>query len=324
MTENFSTFALWDDEDPEVTGRRAEFSRRHMEKINVYEQISRNKINSAVLFTVFFLLMAVLGYILGHISGYGIGMVFGALIIAVIQGFIGYYHSDNIILGISNARPLEKREYPFVYHIVEALSLGQGLPAPKIYVIDDTAPNAFAAGRDPEHGVVAVTTGLLSKLTRYEIEGVVAHEISHIRNYDIRLAGLAAILAGAVALLSDFFLRSFRFRRRGRDETGGIVAIIGIALAILAPLAGLLIQMAISRKREYLADSSAAYLTKNPEGLASALEKIARDADPLEVANKATAHLYIINPLTEHKGMVKNLFSTHPPVEERIKILRGM
>jgi len=217
------------------------------------------------------------------------------------------------------------RKEPFLqlHRLVENLSITAGIPKPKIFLIDDSAPNAFATGRDPKHAAIAVTSGLLEKLNKNELEGVLAHELSHIGNYDIRLMTIVVVLYGIIALVSDFFLRSLWFRGRDRDSQGqAIFMLIGIVLAILAPIAALLIQLAISRKREYLADASGALLTRYPEGLASALEKISRDHEPLEVANRATAHLYITNPF---KGQsITTLFSTHPPAEDRIKKLEEM
>jgi len=217
---------------------------------------------------------------------------------------------------------------------VENLTIATGLPMPKIYIINDTAPNAFATGRNPHTASIAVTRGILEKLDKNEIEGVIAHELSHVKNYDIRFMTLTVILVGFIVLVSDLFLRWTFWGRGGNREEGGgqtqlIFLVIGIVLAILAPLIAMLIKLAISRKREYLADADGALMTRYPEGLAGALEKIARDTEPLEVANKATAHLYIANPLKEHKGKnargwFANLFETHPPIEERIKKLKQM
>lgn len=253
-----------------------------------------------------------------------------AVVVAVGQAWVSYYYSDRITLSISRAREAPRQE-PFLtlHREVENLAITAGIPKPRIYIINDSAPNAFATGRDPEHAVVAVTTGLLDKLDKQELEGVIAHEMSHIGNYDIRLMTIVVVLVGVVALLSDFFLRWTWFgggRRRSDSEGGGqlqlILLIAAIALAILAPIAATLIQLAISRKREFLADATGALLTRYPEGLASALEKIAQDPEPLEVANRATAHLYIENPIK--KESISALFSTHPPVVERIKKLRAM
>jgi heat shock protein HtpX len=230
---------------------------------------------------------------------------------------------------VSGAKPLERKEAKELFRLVENLAITSGIPTPKLYLIDDSAPNAFATGRDPNHAAIAVTSGLLEKLNRTELEGVLAHEMSHVTNYDIRLSTIVVVLVGIIALASDWFLRSLWWgggRRRDRDgeSSSGIFMLVGIILAILAPIAATLIQLAVSRKREFLADASGALLTRYPEGLASALEKIASDKEPLEVANKATAHMYFENPLKDYKGTVNNLFSTHPPVAERIKALRQM
>jgi heat shock protein HtpX len=246
---------------------------------------------------------------------------------------VGYYASDKIVLGISRARPVTKEEFPYLYNVVEGLAIAAGVPAPKCYVIEDTAPNAFAAGRKPETASICVTTGLLAKLDRVELEGVVAHEMSHIKNYDVRLQTVVVVMAGVVALLSDWMLRSFMWggggRRRTRSKGGsggaeGVLVLVGLALAVLSPFIATVIQLAVSRKREFLADASGAMLTRYPAGLASALRKISDDKEPLEAANKATAHLYIVNPLKNLRGGVNRLFSTHPPVEERIAALEKM
>ncbi|TEU02291.1 zinc metalloprotease HtpX, partial [Candidatus Woesebacteria bacterium] len=251
-----------------------------------------------------------------------------------LMSFGGYYYSDKIVLKISGARPADKKRDFLFYTVVENLSIATGLPKPKLYVIDDSAPNAFATGRDPKHAVVCTTTGLLSKLNRTELEGVLAHELSHIRNYDIRLMSVVAVLVGMVALLGDFFLRmSFYGRRRDSSRKAGqlgvVILVLGILFAILSPIIAKLIQLAISRRREFLADASAISITRQPQGLISALQKISADKEPLEVANKATAHLYIINPFKGKKshsaiGWFAGLFNTHPPISKRIKTLKNM
>lgn len=258
-------------------------------------------------------------------------ILYFAVIFSSTQALIAYYKSDKIALSISGAKQIEKKDNPQLYRIVENLCITAGLPLPKIYTIDDSAPNAFATGRDPQHATIAVTTGLLDKLEKAELEGVVAHELSHIGNYDIRLQTIVVVLVGIIALISDWFLHfSFNF---SRDEDSGkfglILIVIGVLLAILSPFIATFIQLAISRKREFMADSSGALLTRHPEGLVRALEKISADTEPLEVANKATAHMYFDNPLKEHKGKdaigwFSKMFMTHPPVEERVRALRGM
>ena len=295
----------------------------------MWEQISSNKMRSGIIVAVFVAFVVFLGWIFGRTTVWGHWGTVAAAVIAGVAAWGSYYHSDRIVLAISRARPAEKSEFPYLYNTVEGLAIAAGLPMPRVYVIDDEAPNAFATGRDPEHGVIAVTTGLLKKLNRVELEGVIAHEMSHIADYDTLLMTLTAVLVGVVALVSDWMLRSFIFggrRRRsaGGGQAGAIIMLVAVVLAILSPLIAQLMRLALSRRREYLADANGARLTRYPEGLASALEKIALDPKPLEAANKATAHLYIVNPLREHRNALNNMFSTHPPPEKRIEILRSM
>jgi heat shock protein HtpX len=250
-----------------------------------------------------------------------------AIAIAIFQSGISYWSSDKIVLSISRAKEIDKKTNQELYRLVENLSIASGLPMPKIYIIADSAPNAFATGRDPKHAVVCVTTGLIEKLDKQELEGVLAHEFSHIGNYDIRLQTIIVILVGLIALMADWFIY-LRFFGGDDDNGNWVFVLIGLVLALLSPLATSLIQLAISRKREYLADADGALLTRNPDGLARALEAISKDTEPLEVANKATAHLYITNPLKDQKDSKKShfasLFDTHPPIEERVKALRDM
>ena len=296
----------------------------------IYEQISKNKRNSLILCVVFVVFVGFLGWVFSQLTALGNMGIVLAVVIAAVWAFGSYYWSDRIVLAISRARPIEKYEYPHLFHAVEGLAIAAGIPTPKVYVIDDTAPNAFATGRNPEHSVVCVTTGLLQKLNRLELEGVIAHELSHVKNYDILFGSLVVVMVGVVALLSDWILRSFLWGggRRRRDEEGGqaaaILLIVGVLLAVLDPLVAQLVRLAISRKREFLADASGAMLTRYPAGLADALRKLDADTEPLEAANKATAHMYIVNPLKEHGGVINKLFSTHPPIEERIKALEAM
>jgi heat shock protein HtpX len=235
-----------------------------------------------------------------------------------------------LVLATSRAREITHDDAPVLFNVVEEMAIAAGIPMPKVYIIDDSAPNAFATGRDPEHASVAVTSGLLEKLNRDELQGVIAHEMSHVGNFDIRYAMLVGVLVGTTVLISDFFLRGLWFSGggRGRGEGGGyaqlIMIVIAIVLAILAPLFARLLQLSISRQREYLADASAVRLTRNPKGLADALQKISGDREVLEAANRATAHLYIVNPVKSFEKRAKGLFSTHPPIQERIEILRQM
>jgi heat shock protein HtpX len=253
-----------------------------------------------------------------------------ALVISGLISFGSYWWSDKIILSLSKARPADRnRDFNF-FTVAENLAMAAQIPKPKLYVIDDSSPNAFATGRDPQHAVVVATTGLLSKLDRTELEGVIAHELSHVKNFDTRLMSIVTILVGMVTLLADWLIRGSSVKGRGNSKDSGlsgVLFVVGIGLAVLSPIIANLIKLALSRQLEFLADASAVKLTRFPEGLAKALEKINRDKEPLEVANKATAHLFITNPLKNRHdriGMFANFFNTHPPVGERIKILRSM
>ena len=297
--------------------------------MSIYSQITSNKIRTWVIMVFFVAFVTTLIYVYSKATGGGLSIAGFALILSGLMSLGSYYYSDKIILTMSNAKQIQKKDNPELFRTVENLCIGDGLPMPKIYIIQDSAPNAFATGRDPKHAVVCVTTGILEKLNKSELEGVIAHELSHIKNFDIRLMAIVVILVGTIALLADIFMRSMWFRGRDREDRGNSQAIfmlIGIVLAILSPIIATLIQLAISRKREFLADASGVLLTRYPEGLASALEKISRDREPLEAANNATAHLYIVNPFKgkEIKSFLAGLFNTHPPIEDRIKILRSM
>ena len=294
---------------------------------NIYEQVDANKFRSGIVIVSFVAFISLATYLISYSLGFDTGYVGVAMIISGLVSFISYYYSDQIILSISGAKEANKRDHFNFYTVAQNLSQAARIPMPKLYVLEDTAMNAFATGRDPEHGVVCATTGLLSRLNRTELEGVIAHELTHIRFYDTRLMSIVTILVGLVTLLSDILLRT-RIRRSNRDEgnIGAILIVAGIIMAILSPIIAKLIQLAISRRREYLADAGGAQITKYPEGLASALEKINSDTEPLEAANKATAHLYITNPLKNHHdsiGWFAGLFNTHPPIGERIKALRS-
>lgn len=294
----------------------------------MYEQIASNKIKSVLLVIVFMAMIGGLGYVFSEATGAGYILPL-AVVFAVGSSIGSYYYSDRIVLAMSRARPATREEHAFLVNSVEGLALAAGIAVPRIYVIEDTAPNAFATGRDPERAVICVTTGLMQKLDRIELEAVIGHEMAHIKDYDIRFMALVAILAGTIVLISDWLLRSMWWGggRRRRDREGGsnpIVLLIAVAAAILAPIIATLIQLAVSRQREYLADAHGSMLTRYPDALASALRKIAADPEPLEAANKATAHLYIYNPLRDYRGLLNGLFSTHPPVEERIRRLEAM
>ena len=296
----------------------------------MYEQISRNKWKSFFLILFFLGFIFLLVWIFEELTGFGRYGLILAVFIASAMTVGSYYASDKIVLAISRAKPVKKEDYPYLYNVVEGLAIAAGLPKPRCYIIDDTAPNAFASGRNPKNSVIVVTKGLLEKLNRVELEGVIAHEMAHIKNYDVLVQTLAVVMVGVVALLSDWILRSVFWggRRKGKSKGGGggaaVFVIVGLVLAVLSPLIAQLIRLAISRKREFLADANGAFLTRYPPGLASALRKLAADKEPLEAANKATAHLYIVNPLKDIKGKVNALFSTHPPVEERIAALERM
>jgi len=293
----------------------------------VYDQISSNKLKSAALVVVFVALVGLIGYVFGQATDWGyLGLVL-ALVVAFAMSWGSYWFSDKIVLSMSRARPVDRDREPYLVNTVEGLAIAAGLPAPRAYVIDDPAPNAFATGRNPEHAAIAVTTGLVAVMNRQELEGVLAHELSHIKNYDTLLQTIAATLAGSVTLLSEWMMRSLfwggRDRNRDSGQFGVIIMVVAIVLAVLAPLAATLIQLAISRKREFLADASAAMLTRYPPGLAGALRKIGGDQNQLRVANKATESLYIVNPL-KARGRMNALFNTHPPLEERIARLESM
>ncbi len=299
-------------------------------RLNIYDAVAANRWRTVALVTVFTGLLVALGYVVGEVfaPGGGVAMVPLALGFSGVSATASYFAGDKLVLAQSQARELAPGAEPQLRNIVETLSIGLGIAPPRIYVIDDTAPNAFATGRDPKHASLVVTRGLLDKLDRTELEGVIAHEMSHVVNRDIRVMLLVTVLVGTVALLSDWMLRSFAWGgggRRGRDRGGGgIILIIAIALAILTPIVATLIQLAVSRQREYLADASGALLTRYPPGLANALRKIAADTEALEVANKATASLYIANPLKDAPRALDGLFDTHPPIAERIRRLEAM
>ncbi len=297
--------------------------------LNVYEQADANKKRSALIIIFFIVFITLVSWVFSQVLDYGLGGVGIAFIVSGLMSFSSYYWSDKIILSISKAREAKREEFFDFYTATQNLSMAAQIPMPRLYVIDDTAMNAFATGRDPEHAVVCATTGLLQKLNRTELEGVVAHELSHVKNYDIRLMSIVTVLIGVITLLADWFLRSYRFsgRRDKKNELSSIILIVGVLLALLSPIIANLIKLALSRRREYSADADAVKLTRQPSGLITALQKLGQDKEPLEVANKATAHLYITNPLKNLKsqaGWFAGLFNTHPPLEERIKVLQQM
>lgn len=294
-----------------------------------FKLVDANKARSGIVIACFIAFITASTYLICYSLGFDLSAVGIALILSGVLSFISFYYSDQIILSISGAVPANKRDHFDFYTVAENLSRPAGIPMPKLYVLNDTAMNAFATGRDPEHAVICATTGILARLNRTELEGVVAHEMSHIRNYDIRLMSIVTILVGLVTLLADILLRTNIRGKSNRDDNGNIGVILmvaGLILALLSPIIAKLIQLAISRRREFLADATGVSITKFPEGLASALEKLSGDKEPLEAANKATSHLYIVNPLKNHHdslGWFAGLFNTHPPVAERIKALRS-
>ncbi len=299
-------------------------------RTSIYDAAAANRVRTVLLIAVFTVIVAVVAYVFGELlaPGGGVAILPFAFVFSIGSALTSYFAGDKLVLAQSQARALGPDEEPQLHNVVETLAIGLGIPTPKLHVIEDSAPNAFATGRDPKHASVAVTRGLLDKMERTELEGVIAHELSHVGNRDIRVMLLVTILVGTVALLADWTLRAtfWGAGRRDRDRGGGgsILLLVGIVLAILTPVIAILIQLAVSRQREYLADASGALLTRYPPGLASALRKIAADKEALEVANKATASLYIANPLKDAPATFDHLFDTHPPIEERIKRLEAM
>ena len=307
-----------------------------------YSEESANRRNSFLLVLVIVAFLGVFGYVIGYVVGYGNGSGspvawgIGALMIAVAFGLLSalgsFFSGDRLVLATSGAHEVNAQQAPQLFNVVSEMAVAAGIPMPRVYIIDDPSPNAFATGRDPDHSSVAVTTGLLNKLNREELQGVLGHEMSHIRNYDIRFTLIVGVMVGSIALLAQLFLRyTFWFGggRRNNDDNGGggglalVFMLVGIVMAILAPIFTAMVQMAVSRQREYLADASSVELTRNPHGLESALAKISSDKEPLKVANGATQHLYIVNPLKKLGGGAA-LFSTHPPIVDRINRLRQL
>jgi len=301
-----------------------------------YSQEAANRRDSVLLVVAVAVILGALGFAIGYgTSGVvqtGIAVTTGALVLALFLSVGSYFGGDQLVLGTSGAKEVDATTAPQLMNVVQEMAIAANVPMPKVYVIDDTAPNAFATGRDPKHASVAVTTGLLQKLDREELQGVLGHELSHVRNYDIRFSLLVAVLVGSIALLADFFLR-FTFwgggRRSSSDRNGGgglqaVIFLLAIVLAVLAPIFARLVQLAVSRQREYLADASSVELTRNPNGLERALAKIASDQEVLEVANRATQHLYFTNPIKKFEARSSSMFSTHPPIVDRINRLRQL
>ena len=301
-----------------------------------YSQISANKRNSFLLTLVIVVLFALLGFSIGYAIGGEVTSAIFVMVIALVVGGLlsvgSFFSGDSLVLAASSAHEVDAQAAPQLLNVVQELALAANVPMPKVYIIDDTAPNAVATGRDPEHASVAITSGLLEKLDREELQGVIGHELSHVRNYDIRFALLVGVLVGSIALLADFFLR-FTFwggGRRSSNREGGsnglqaIMFVVAIVLAVLAPIASRLVQLAVNRQREYLADASSVALTRNPHGLERALAKISEDQEVLEVANRATQHMYITNPFKKFEERSKGLFSTHPATLDRINRLREL
>ena len=305
---------------------------QEQQPVLIYDRIGGNRRKTFLLLILFFLIVAVASSAIGYLAGLPVTLSPVIIVLTLLFAAFAYFGSGSVALAISGAKgPITEADNRDLFRTVENLCIGAGLPMPKVYIIEDAAMNAFATGRDPEHASVAVTRGLLDKLDRRELEGVLAHELSHIGNRDTLLMTTVVVLVGTLALLADLAFRltwygaGTRRSYRGKNSRGGaILLVVALVAAILAPIAARLISFAISRQREYLADASGALLTRYPEGLARALEKIGGDNDPLDAATKATEHLYFVNPLSPHASALNNLFSTHPPIEERVRLLRAM
>lgn len=292
---------------------------------SLYTQQSKNVRKTWFLMTGFLVVVIALGWLISQIYG-NVSILYIAIGVSLAMNVTAYWFSDKVALKATGAKPADENQYKELHRILENLAITAGLPKPRLYIVDDPAPNAFATGRDPKHAVVAVTTGLLARLDRSELEGVIAHELSHIGNRDILVMTVAVVLAGVIAMIADIFLRMSFFGGGNNDNKNPLLLVAGIAAIIIAPIAAQMIQMAVSRKREFLADASGALLTRYPDGLASALQKISSYQAPMKRANHATAHLFISNPFGAHEAgrFVAKLFTTHPPVEERVKALTGM
>jgi len=298
---------------------------------NIYQNISSNKRDTVLIMALFIAVISALSWFIGeYFTEAGGASVLGtALVVSGVSGFISYFNSDKMVLGISGAKDVQYESAPEVHNLVDNIAIASGLPKPKVYMINDSSMNAFATGRDPKHGVICLTTGIIQRLEKRELEGVIAHEMSHIGNFDTRLMSIVSILVGSLSLIADWFTRGAFFRRgkRSNNESSisGVIFLLGIVFLMISPLIATLIKLAISRKREYLADSTAAMITRYPRGLADALKKISQDKDVLEAANSATAHLYISDPVRGNLGnRISSFFDTHPPIAERIRRLEAM
>ncbi len=297
----------------------------------MYEDIKKNKIKSGFIVSGFILMITIIVYYICAAFDLGAFSIVIALIVSIISAWASYYNSDKIILSISNARPATKEEYQKLVNILDALVVSAGMTVtPRIYVVEDNQPNAFATGRDPEHSVICVTSALLEKLDYYELEGVIAHELSHIYNYDIRLSAVITVMVGLIVMVSDMFTRNIFFSRRSsRDDdnkSNGILMILGLIFLIISPIFAKLLQLCVSRRREFLADATAIQFTRNPDGLISALEKISNDPNELQTASTSTAHMYIEDPFRKNlkSGKKTSIFSTHPSTEDRIAALKAL
>lgn len=291
----------------------------------MFENIKKNKIKTGAIISIFILIITLITYYICMAFDLGYMSIIIALIFSIGSAFLSYYNCDKIVLSMNNARPATEEEFKKLNNILDSLMISSGLGfRPKLYVVEDNQPNAFATGRDPEHSVICVTSALLDKLDYYELEGVLAHELSHIANYDIRLSAIVTVMVGVIIMLSDMFTRNFMYHDRDRDSDdngNAFLMLLGLICLIISPLFAQLLQLAVSRRREYLADATAVQFTRNPDGLISALEKISSDPNELQNASKSTAHMYISNPFRDKKT---NLFSTHPAIEDRIEALKNI
>lgn len=290
----------------------------------ILKEVRNNKISSYFIISVFVIVVMLIVYYVCIYLDLGILSILIAVLFASISAFASYYNSDKIILSLNGARMANEEQDKLLSTVLDNLCIASGLPRPKLYVIEDTSPNAFATGRNPENAVICVTTGLLEKMNKYELEGVIAHELSHIKNYDILLSTVVSVFVGFVVIIADLIFRIGFRQSDSNNKSNGFIQIIGLIFLILSPIFATLMQLAISRKREFLADSSSVEMTRNPDGLISALKKLSEDDSPLESANKATAHMFIVNPLNKGENEKTNLFSTHPPLEERVKHLENI